>query len=149
LAQQRNHLPLHRFDTSDHPALLDVLCDLHGRVWRVRGGEGALNRPEIQGLHRPSTHRLRAARLLRFHTLRVSGEIAGILFRLTCRNTIHYYLGGFDPAYERLGPGSLLIEYAMTFARHAGQRWFDFLRVSEPYKYGWGATDRMQFLICC
>jgi CelD/BcsL family acetyltransferase involved in cellulose biosynthesis len=58
---------------------------------------------------------------------------------------MHYYLSGFDPAYERLGPGSLLIEHAMTFARHAGQRWFDFLRGSEPYKYGWGRRTGCRF----
>jgi CelD/BcsL family acetyltransferase involved in cellulose biosynthesis len=61
---------------------------------------------------------------------------------------MHYYLGGFDPAWDRFSPGSLLIQYALEFAREAGDSCFDFLRGAEPYKYRWGAVDRPQYRIC-
>jgi CelD/BcsL family acetyltransferase involved in cellulose biosynthesis len=60
-----------------------------------------------------------------------------------------FYLNGFDPAYERFSPGSLLIEYAMEQARKSCQRSFDFLRGAEAYKYRWGARDCIHYRIRC
>jgi CelD/BcsL family acetyltransferase involved in cellulose biosynthesis len=57
----------------------------------------------------------------------------------------YYYIGGFDPRFAALGPGTLLIAHAIEQARLEGAAAFDFLRGAEPYKYRWGAASRPTF----
>jgi CelD/BcsL family acetyltransferase involved in cellulose biosynthesis len=102
---------------------------------------------QVQRFHRTSVARLAAAGLLRIHALEAGGSIIAILYGLTTEARMHHYLSGFNPAYERFSPGSLLIEHAMDYARQSGQRWFDFLRGGEQYKYRWRAVDQPQFRV--
>lgn len=146
LGQQRKYLGNHRFNTVCDPSLVETLVDLHTRVWHSRGDRGMLYE-ENAAFHRLCAPRLAQAGLLRIHTLSAGEQVIGILYGMATRERMHFYLSGFDPAYERFSPGSLLIEYAMDYARKSGQRWFDFLRGAEAYKYRWGAADRPQFRI--
>jgi CelD/BcsL family acetyltransferase involved in cellulose biosynthesis len=55
--------------------------------------------------------------------------------------TFYYYLGGFDPKFNPVSPGTLLIGHAMEQAAGEGCAVFDFLRGRDRYKYLWGARD--------
>ena len=57
-------------------------------------------------------------------------------------------LAGFDPAFSKLSPGTLTIGHAIDQAIREGATEFDFLRGGEPYKYHWGAVDRVNFRRC-
>ncbi len=49
------------------------------------------------------------------------------------------YNSGFDPAFDALSPGWVLLGYLIEHAIALGRREFDFLRGDEAYKYQFGA----------
>jgi CelD/BcsL family acetyltransferase involved in cellulose biosynthesis len=148
LAQQRRYLGVYRFTASSEPELVNTLVELHEKKWRSRGSRGVLAEARTRRFHELCAPRLARAGLLRFHTLEAEdGVVIGVLYGLVVKDRMYFYLNGFDPAYERFSPGSLLIEYAMEQARKSGLRFFDFLRGAEPYKYRWGAIDCIHYRI--
>lgn len=123
-------------------ALLDALFALHGARWRARDGEGVLADASVRAFHRDAAARLAARGALRLYAMRLDGRPIAALYALADRRRAYYYIGGFDPAWSRLSPGTMLVAHAVEEARSAGAREFDFLRGAEPYKYRWGARDR-------
>jgi CelD/BcsL family acetyltransferase involved in cellulose biosynthesis len=142
LRQQKRYIADYHLETSQDAELLDRLFELHALQWQKRNEGGVLADPLVQAVHRGALNDL-----VRFHVLYVRSKIAGILYGFARNDTMHFYLSGFDPEWERYSPGSLLIEYAIEYSRSAGERCFDFLRGPEPYKYRWGAVDRPQYRI--
>jgi CelD/BcsL family acetyltransferase involved in cellulose biosynthesis len=57
------------------------------------------------------------------------------------------YIGGFDPRWSALSPGTLLLGHAIEQATAEGAAAFDFLRGAEAYKYRWGAIDEPMFAV--
>lgn len=51
------------------------------------------------------------------------------------------YNSGFDPAFDALSPGWVLLGYLIEHAIRLGRREFDFLRGDEAYKYEFGARS--------
>jgi len=121
--------------------LLDALFALHGARWRARGERGVLADPGIQAFHRDVAARFLSAGLLRLWVARTADGIAGVYYGFVRGDRAYAYLGGFDPQYAALSPGSLLIAHAIDDACAHGCLTFDFLRGTESYKYAWGASD--------
>jgi CelD/BcsL family acetyltransferase involved in cellulose biosynthesis len=69
--------------------------------------------------------------------------VVGVLYGFRWQETFAYYQTGWDRDLARLGLGTALVAAAMRHARDDGCRTFDFLRGSEPYKYRFGAADRV------
>jgi CelD/BcsL family acetyltransferase involved in cellulose biosynthesis len=126
----------------DLDAVLDALVALHAARWRARGEEGVLASTAVQRFHREAARQLLAAGMLRMYALRVDGAIGAVFHGFAAHARTHYYLSGFDPALERLSPGTLIVGHAIEEAAREGSREFDFLRGREAYKYRWGARDR-------
>lgn len=124
------------------PDVFDDLVDLHGRRWRGRGQLGVLSDPRVVAWHRAALPALEAAGLLRLYAIRRHGHTLAALYVLMSRHRACYYVGGFDPDFESLGLGTLLVGHAIGEAEREGAHAFDFLRGQEPYKYRWGAVDR-------
>ena len=125
--------------------LYDALRRLHAARWSLRNQPGVLAADTVTKAHAESLPLLQSAGLLRMYGLRVDGQIAAVLYGLADRRRTYYYLGGFDPAYNGLSPGTLLIGHAVDRATADGAEAFDFLKGREPYKYRWGATDTPTF----
>jgi CelD/BcsL family acetyltransferase involved in cellulose biosynthesis len=70
-------------------------------------------------------------------------RVVGVLYGFRWRDTFAYYQTGWDRDLARLGLGTVLVASAMRYARDEGCRTFDFLRGNEPYKYRFGAEDRV------
>ena len=119
---------------------LDALFELHSERW---GGNGVLNSNEVMAFHRRVVPRFAQRGWLRFHGIRLEGRLRAVLYAFAKDRRVYYYLSGFDPALAEYGPGSLLIQEAMRYALTQGDSEFDFLRGAEPYKYRWGAENRI------
>jgi CelD/BcsL family acetyltransferase involved in cellulose biosynthesis len=132
-------------------APFDALLRLHAARWATRGEGGVLADPAVQAMHREALPGLHRAGLLRFHALRLDGEIVAVLYALVdppgrSARRLYLYLSGFNPALERLSPGMLLVGRAVEAAIAEGLAVADFLRGRERYKYFWGAEDQPTFL---
>jgi CelD/BcsL family acetyltransferase involved in cellulose biosynthesis len=137
-----------RFETADAQTvdeILDALIDLHRARWNSKDASGVLCDPRVVRAHRESIPLMIHAGMLRLHALRMDGRIiaAAYCFIDPPREDrrAYYYLGGFDPACEKISPGTILIAHAIDEARGEGAIAFDFLRGRERYKYLWGAID--------
>lgn len=124
------------------PEVLDDLLRLHSARWSAREEAGVLGDPDVQAWHREALPLLHRAGMLRLYASRLGGRTVAALYATAAKGQVHYYIGGFDPDLETLGPGTVLIGHAIAEATREGARTFDFLRGREGYKYRWGATDR-------
>jgi CelD/BcsL family acetyltransferase involved in cellulose biosynthesis len=126
---------------------LDALFKLHHARWFTRNSAGVLATDQLRSFHQEVAPALLRRGYLRFYGLRFNGHLAAVLYCFNVHGRTSYYLGGFDPALDRFGPGTLLVGHAIEEAIREGAREFDFLRGSEAYKYRWGAVDRPVYRI--
>ena len=124
-------------------AHVDALIRLHTARWESRGEGGVLADPAVQTFHRDATPRLAAAGLLHATLLRVEERVAGVFHGLRRGQTLFAYLGGFDPAFAFESPGTILMGNALDRMIAGGAGTLSLLRGVEPYKYEWGAVDRI------
>jgi CelD/BcsL family acetyltransferase involved in cellulose biosynthesis len=115
---------------------------LHTLRWKEKG---VLNQLERKAFHQEvASHFLRTG-MLRLYVLYLSDQAIAAWYGFESKRRLYFYLSGFDPAFEKLSPGAILIGHAIKEARQAGARAFDFLRGQEPYKYLWGARDTLTY----
>jgi len=113
------------------PALLALHEDRHpGRDARLRR------------FHELAAPALLRDGLLRVHVLELRDRLAAGYYTLLARDRILFYLSGFDPAFARESPGTLLMGEIIAQAAAENRGELHFLRGNEPYKYAWGAEDR-------
>lgn len=135
-----------RFETANAETIeeyLDALVKLHQARWTLREERGVFAAGPMAAFLREAAQELLSAGILRFHGLRFDGQLVAALFSMLSRGTSYFYLGGFDPVLASFSPGTMLMGFAIRDAAAAGATEFDFLRGGEPYKYAWGARDRV------
>ncbi len=79
---------------------------------------------------------------LRFYTIKANDQIIGCLYCFAYGGKMSYYQAGFDPNYEHLSIGLILLGKSMEDAIEQGLKEFDFLRGAEAYKWRWTNTYR-------
>jgi CelD/BcsL family acetyltransferase involved in cellulose biosynthesis len=121
------------------------LLALHRARWNARGQPGVLHDPAVAGFHREAARCLMKEGALRLYLLRVDGAAAAAYYGFQWRGRSFYYLGGFDPRFAELNPGTVLVGHAIEQAAGEGSREFCFLRGNEAYKYAWGARDGFSY----
>ena len=141
-ADRRGAVRFQTADGSNWPELLGDLLELHRRSWSHRGQSGVLADTAVERFHRGVAPQLLGAGLLRLYRLRIGERAVASLYVLMHRARACYYIGGFDPEFSDVSPGTLLIGHAIERAIAEGAAEFDFLRGQERYKYFWGAEDR-------
>jgi CelD/BcsL family acetyltransferase involved in cellulose biosynthesis len=151
-AARAGELAYEMADAQTLPAFFEALVRVHARRWSERGFAGAFDDKCVLASHREAVPLLQAAGLLRLHALRLDGEFIAVLYCLADAAPAHerrwyYYLGGFDPRFRALSPGTLLIAHAIEQAMAEGATAFDFLRGAETYKYRWGAVDQPTYTL--
>jgi CelD/BcsL family acetyltransferase involved in cellulose biosynthesis len=142
-AQRLGGLKVVAASTEELGPLLDTIYRLHAARWRPRGVAGVLAEPAIRSLHRAALGPLHARGLVRLLELRLAGRpIASLLAFVRGRRWL-CYISGFDPELAALSPGHLLLAELIERALAEGAEEVDLLRGVEPYKYDWGARDRV------
>jgi CelD/BcsL family acetyltransferase involved in cellulose biosynthesis len=132
------------------PAYRAALYALHAARWRMREEEGVLAAQAVQAMHAEAMRELLEAGLLRMFGLRAEGRIVAVIYALAdppgrAERSLYLYLQGFDPAFERISPGLILVGEACERAVAEGFARLDFLRGQERYKSFWGARNAPTF----
>lgn len=119
---------------------------LHTASWRARGESGVLaGREAFVDDVFPALVARGDAEV--FELRGSDGVLRASCLVLRERERAAYYLGGFDPEFAHRSPLVVLVGAALEHVARDGAREVDFLRGGEPYKYHWGATDRVQYRI--
>jgi CelD/BcsL family acetyltransferase involved in cellulose biosynthesis len=130
------------------PEVLKSLIDLHTARWGRQGESGMVAANRSATFLRNVCKRLSRRGLVRLFSLRFQDKIVAVILGFAYQNAIYGYLSGFDPEYEALGFGRILLFEAIRYSFDNEFRFWDFLRGTEPYKVEWGATTiRKQRLI--
>ena len=121
-----------------------TLVGMHRARWTALGESGGvLANPEVLAFHEAAVPRLAEAGLLQMQVLHIGGEVAAVYHTLAAPGRLYFYLSGFAADAGPCSPGTLLLGNIIEQAATYGVTELHFLRGSEPYKYAWGATDRM------
>jgi CelD/BcsL family acetyltransferase involved in cellulose biosynthesis len=124
-------------DAENLDSEMDSLFRLHTRRWRKRWMPGVLSGVKVQAFHRDAAARLLDSGWLRLYYLKLDGVTRASLYCFAFRDTMYYYLGGFDPELAKYGLGTILTGHAIKEAIEGGCTKFDMLRGSEGYKLRW------------
>jgi CelD/BcsL family acetyltransferase involved in cellulose biosynthesis len=122
--------------------VIDRLIELHHRRWQAKSEQHAFSSDEYIGFHRDVIHACARRGWIRFYWLEANGLPLAVFYCYRFRNHIYYFQAGFNPDYERLRPGLVLIGYAVEHAIQEGNIVFDFLRGEHEYKSQWGKSMR-------
>jgi CelD/BcsL family acetyltransferase involved in cellulose biosynthesis len=151
-AEREAELTIETAGPTNIAPLLEALAELHTRRWARRGMPGVLGEPGVLAWHREAAPQLWAEGLLRLCALCFAERVIGVFYGLADaaplpRRRWYFYIGGFDPQFGFLSPGTLLIDHAIRAATSEGASCLDFLRGAEDYKYRWGAVDEPMFAL--
>jgi CelD/BcsL family acetyltransferase involved in cellulose biosynthesis len=127
--------------------LIPALFRLHETRWREREEAGMLATDSLRAFHCEAIRALIRSGIARLYGLRVGGEIVAVQYNLLARGVCYLYLSGFDPRFGRFSPGMLLLRESIRCAIEESARELDFLRHREPFKYRWGAVDRVNYTL--
>lgn len=127
----------------DVPSFLDDLVRLHTVRWRSLGQTGVLGDARVVSFHQQAVPELVETGLARLYVGLFRGSVVAAVYALASGNRLLLYLTAFDPERAFISPGALLLAHVIAEAQRGDVREFDFLRGREPYKYEWGAIERV------
>lgn len=130
-----------RGDAENCECLLDRLFELHTGRWQQRGESGMFSSSNLRTFHREAAARFASAGMLRLYGLAVNSEVIAVQYNFAAKGRVYAYQAGFDPAWSKSSPGSVLIAHSIEDAIAEGAHEFDFLRQCEEFKYAWGARE--------
>ncbi len=130
-------------DRSNWKEILDALFRLHTARWQERQESGVLDADALRAFHREAAERFLEGGMLRLYGLFAGGDCIAVQYNLSAKSRVYAYLSGFEPAWSKFSPGTVLLGYSIACAIEEGAAEFDFLRKRESFKYNWCARDRV------
>jgi len=135
-----------RLFTWNDVALLDQAVDRLAHLHRLRWSDSGASRSFAEGayveFHRELIHSFTKSDQVRLYAMEVQGEVIAMYYCYRFRGAVYYFQGGFDPAFEKLRPGVVLMGYAIQRAIEDGDRIFDMLRGEYDFKKQWARELR-------
>ncbi len=127
---------------------LEDLFYLHNARWQSRHLGGAFSDAKVRQFHRAVAPAFAARGWLRLHRLRLDGKTRALFYCFAGRESVYYYLSGFDLNLSRYGLGTQLMAEAVRAAAQDGAKHFDLLRGDENYKVAWNAVPQTTVRLC-
>ncbi len=128
-----------------HRFTLDADLQAFFHLYQLRWG--APSNPKLNPFQTEVAQRFNERGMLRLHVLHIDSEPAAAIFGIAAHRVLYFYLSAFDARFTRLSPGALLLAHAIECAKAEGATHADFLRGAEPYKYLWGAENRINYTV--
>ncbi|MGE5457805.1 MAG: GNAT family N-acetyltransferase [Methanococcaceae archaeon] len=143
--KSQGELLLKQANENNYIEYLSELFKLHTARWNERSASGVLYDIPLQQFHRHIFKEMMTKNRAALFSLDLNNITLATLYILLKGNCYYYYIGGFNPVYQKFSPGSIALYYLIRYAIDNGKEIFDFLRGQESYKYKWGATDKVLF----
>lgn len=132
-----------------HPAgalprdVLDDLFGLHGDRRDMLGGTSSFSGESRFALHEHLVAHARADAGPAAVVAAIEDRTVGVLYGFLFGSVFCYFQSGWDPNFSSMSMGSVLVDEAIRRSAEAGCEVFDMLRGPEPYKYRFGAEDKV------
>jgi CelD/BcsL family acetyltransferase involved in cellulose biosynthesis len=122
--------------------VLEALIVLHQARWDAKGASSNFTPQQID-LHRRLIKQSGAGRGPAAVIAEHREQVIGVLYGFWWKDVFTYYQLGWNPDWASYSLGTLLLQEGIKMAKCKGARVFDFLRGNEPFKYRFGAHDRI------
>lgn len=112
----------------------DALVRLHVSRWQAKGHSGSFGSDLYCRFHLALMHRLFTEDQLWLATLKVDNDIIAVEYMFLYKHVLLFFQTGFNPEFEYLSPGHVMIAHAIQQAIATGVRRVDFLKGEYGYK---------------
>lgn len=121
------------------PHVVEQLIRLHSLRWQRRGEPGTIESNNAGEFLRSVSETMSDNGLLRLFWIAWGDKIVAVSLGFEWKSEIFSYLSAFDPNYEPLGFGRILLYESLQRLWNGGVIKWNFLRGEEEYKRSWGA----------
>ena len=113
---------------------LDELTRLHTLRHASKGSSGSFHSSTYCDFHRKVMLSALKRDRLRLLVLRLDGKTVGVEYAFLCNGVLSFFQTGFDPEYQHLSPGHLLMMHIIDHAINEGATHIDLLKGRYEYK---------------
>jgi CelD/BcsL family acetyltransferase involved in cellulose biosynthesis len=124
---------------------LDIMVRLHQAKWAALGKPGAFNNGERTPYYRDLLHCFHEQGWLRLYRMDLGGKPATVLFMYHYRGRAYNQIAGLDESLTEVPIGHVLTQRSIEEAIKDGLDEYSFMWGEEPYKYSFGAQNRIQY----
>lgn len=130
-------------DPSSHGQALDLLFDLHRLRAERKQIQSTFKDRAILDFHRAVAARMADTPWMEIRLLANDEATIAASYNFGFNNTSFCYQKGIDPAWERYGPGAVMLSELIKEAYSLGRREYNFLQGGEEYKAQWAKARRV------
>ena len=123
---------------------LDILVKLHQSKWEALDKPGAFHYGEWVDYYRELMHCFQHEGWLRLYRMDIGGKPATILYMYHYRGRAYNQIAGLDETIADLPLGHVMTQHSIEEAIKDGVDEYSFMWGEEPYKYSFGARNRIQ-----
>jgi len=124
-----------------HEAMPDMIR-LHQERKQQVGFAGRFSSESYTQFHDRICERFLPAGRLFLVFLKVNGERVAFYYNFTFNGRVNVYQSGFDIEWSKFSVGALLLGHLIEMSIKDGNKFIDFLRGHEQYKYHWTDQER-------
>ena len=126
---------------------MEILFDLHQKLWVSKGETGSFGNPKSRNLYGDVAGLISNKGMLFLYALLANGVPVAIVYGFKYKLTFWCVSVGREISFDRYGVGSILILHVLKKFIEEGFTEFSFGRGDEAYKYRWNAQSRKNFEI--
>lgn len=122
---------------------MEAFVALHQARWQSRGKPGSFMQSRFKDFLTDVMHQSMHDNRLKFWVLEIDKKIAAALVGFVHNGVLHYFQGGFDPAYTRDSVGTVMLGLCMRSCIDTKDvQEFDFMGGESAYKEHWTKATR-------
>jgi len=115
----------------------------HQKRWINLQQPGAFARRKFTAFHQKVGKKLFQKGWVKLYFLELDNYPVASYYLFYYKNSLFYYLSGFDPKYEKYSPGVILMGKIIKDAIQDGRDEFDLMRGNTAYKFNWTSNKRI------
>ncbi len=117
----------------------------HQKRWNFLHKPGAFSNKGFENFHHKMGKMLFQEGWLRLYYLELNNHPVASYYLFHYKNSLYYYLSGFEPEYEKYSPGVVLMGQVINDAINDGMDEFDLMRGEGAYKFKWTSKKRVNY----
>ncbi len=126
----------------DLEPLLDEVFRVEAAGWKGEAGSALARNRRAGAFYRRYAAAACESGILRVFFMRIGGRAVATVVAVECAESLWTLKIGYDEAYSRCSPGSLLTRYTIAWSAERGLRSYEFLGTAAPWTRDWTRDER-------